>query len=358
MKSNGWKYTTKPEEADSILFLTCAFCKKYEDWSVSKLEKIVEKKKPESSLIIGGCLTEIHPERLQIFPNPQLIETRNLEKLDKIFDMNIKMQDIPDPNTTIFDSENKTRDKTEKFNTPARDQYEEAKLGYKVRINWGCVGNCAYCVTRLATKELKSKPIHIILEEIKSAIQQNQPSIFLTGGDTGAYGLDLGLSFVDLIEEIMKIQGNFKISVQDFGIHWLIRYQDELIPIFNANQEKLGAWCFPIQSGSDTILNKMRRPYKISNVLSVLKKLKQQAPKIQIGTHFIIGFPGETDQEFQLTLHFFNEAPLDFLNVFRYTDHLRADSHGFPNKISEEIILKRENQMEIEFYQKYNLHLG
>jgi len=123
-----------------------------------------------------------------------------------------------------------------------------------------------------------------------------------------------------------------------------------------ANKEKLGSWCFPIQSGSDSILRRMRRPYKIADVLSALKKLKHEVPEMQIGTHFIIGFPGETDNDFQNTLGFFREAPLDFLNVFRYTDHLRAESHGFSEKISDEIILKRENQMEIEFYQKYNIH--
>jgi tRNA A37 methylthiotransferase MiaB len=123
------------------------------------------------------------------------------------------------------------------------------------------------------------------------------------------------------------------------------------------NKQKLGAWCFPIQSGSDAVLKRMRRPYRISDVLSVLKRLKTEVPEMQIGTHFIIGFPGETEEDFQKTLDFFNKAPLDFLNVFRYTDHIRAESHGFSDKISESIIIERENRFEIKFYQKYHITL-
>lgn len=354
MKANGWRSTSKPEQADAVIFLTCAFCQKYEDWAVSKLEKIVSKKKPDAVLIIGGCLTEIHPERLNIFPNPILVETRNLDKFDEIIENNtVKMADIADPNTTIFDAENKTRDKTEKFNTEARDVYEDAKLGFKVRINWGCLGNCSYCVTKLATKKLKSKNEDIILKEIKKAVAQKQKSIFLTGGDAGAYGLDQNTNVVNLMELIFSVEGTFKISVQDFGIHWLIKYQDTLIPVFKKNKDRLASWCFPIQSGSNTILNRMRRPYKISDVLSVLKKLKSEVPELQIGTHFIIGFPGETKEDFNLTLEFFRNAPLDFLNVFRYTDHMRAESHSFPDKVSDSTILDRENRFEIEFYNKF-----
>ena len=341
LKKNKYTLTFDVKQADAIVFVTCGFCEKYEDWSISKMKKIYQKKQLHALFIICGCLTSINPKRLQEnFPDAIHIKTRNLEELDSIFQPMYPMQDIPDTNITIFDKQI-AKYESERPKTKAQLQYEEAKKGYKIRINWGCLGNCAFCVTRYAEQKLLSKPLDTILTEFKNGLQKKHRTFFLTGGDTGAYGQDIQTNIVHLLQAMFQISGNYIFHFHDFGVHWFYRYKKELQQLFENNREHIGCFCLPIQSGSNRILKIMHRPYLIENIVETLIKFKQAIPEIMIGTHFITGFPGETEQDFQQSVQVVQQLPLDFCNVFPYTDHASAESYHFPDKVPEEIILQR-----------------
>ncbi|MHA1757184.1 MAG: MiaB/RimO family radical SAM methylthiotransferase [Promethearchaeota archaeon] len=339
--ANNYEISNNPEQSNYIIYITCAFNKQFEDISINRIQNLYKNLKNGKKLIIGGCLTEINPKRLINHSNLKLLKVRDIEFIDDLFDHLISIKDIPDPNITDFENIHYETRVVNEYRTPAHKEYEDSKKGFKIRINYGCLGNCSYCVTKFATKSLKSKPLKSIIKNFQSAIQDGYKTILFTGGDTGAYGLDISLTIVDLMREIFKINGNYKIYFHDFGIHWLIKYFNELFPIFLRNNKKIGIFNFPIQSGSNKILKLMKRPYKIEDVKKCLNKLKQEIPNLQFGTHIIVGFPYEEEEDFQKTINLIKEIPFDFLMVFKYSDNPLAESHKINKKIDELTIHSR-----------------
>jgi len=352
-RANGYSLASQSADADVVVFLTCAFCDKYENFSIAKLDKIYKQKKHAAPFIVGGCLPAINPDRLKSYPDAIQIQTRELDILDTLLQISVPMSAIGDPNTTIFDQKGSFMPQAAGFKSPAEINYEAAKKGYKIRINWGCLGRCAYCVTRFAEKTLKSKHISEILCEFQQGLDAGFTTFFLTGGDTGAYGLDLGTSIVDLLQQIFAIPGNYTIHFHDFGVHWLCSNFVKLLPLLQANQDKLGCFCFPIQSGSDRILRLMRRSYSAEMLYATLLPLKSLVPSLKLGTHFIVGFPGEADDDFQRTAQLLRDLPFDFVEVYRYKDHVRADSRTLPNKVPDDVILQRNAHLDQIFREKF-----
>ncbi len=354
LKKNDYSFTPQVANADIIIFVTCAFCSKYEDWSITKMQKLYRQRRPGALFIICGCLTSIHPQRLkECFPDAILVPTRELEKLDDLLCPKISIEKIPDPNVTIFDKQNSGYD-TLREKSLAQQEYEKAKKGFKIRINWGCLGNCSFCVTRYAEKRLKSKSLDLILKEFQKGLSQGHESFFFTGGDTGAYGQDISLNIVSLMSEIFAPQEQkYKVHFHDFGVHWLHAYFQELLPLFKKNREKLGCFSLPVQSGSNRILKLMQRPYEIEPIQETLIALKEEVPEIQIGTHLIAGFPGETQEDFEKTLKLLTSIPWDFCNVFPYSDHPAAQSRLLPDPVSQETILFRYNLLFDCFEKEY-----
>ncbi len=344
-QANHYRFTKDLARADIVVYMTCAFSKIHEELSLKKLVKIYDRKTPRAQLIVSGCLPSINPKAMAQFPGAIFISPRELEHFEQLIETVVPFNQIPDPNTTIF--EGHRMDSTDYYAAAgtARREYDWAKQGFKIRVNEGCLGNCAYCVTRLATKELQSKPLELILREFQSGLDKGIESFFFTGGDSGAYGIDLGITILHLLQEVLKAPGRFKIHFHDFGVHWLIKHLEELIPIFEAHPEKLGCFNFPVQSGSDKILNLMRRPYTAAVAQRTLQILKQKIPSIKIGTHFIAGFPGETEEDFLLSVDFIKNAPLDFFMTFPYADHALADSYLYHDKVPESVIQTRYKRL-------------
>ncbi len=262
------------------------------------------------------------------------------------------MIQIPDPHITVFDSEAKDPLKLENYTTTAHWDFLDAKRGYKIRISEGCLGNCSYCVAKYATKDLQSRPLEQILADFQEGIQQHYTKFLFTGSDTGAYGQDLGINVVDLLTALLTQDGDYQIYFHDFGINWLIKYQEQLLPLFQTQGVHIGSFIFPIQSGSDSILKAMNRPYRIQAVYDVISKLKSLVPDIKIGTHFIVGFPGESEADFAQTQEIVRLLPFNFVVVFRYSQNPRADSFKFPGKIPAEIIDQRAIELQAIFNQK------
>ena len=342
---NKYELTENLKISDIIVIITCAFNKEFEDLSIKKINQLYNSRKSNSKIIISGCLPSINRKKFEEYKDLILIPILDINRFDEITHFKIKLNEIKDPNTTIFDKRKYCDKDINIYYTNARKLYEEAKRGFKIRICYGCLGNCSYCVTQLATGKLKSKSLEKIKEEFILGLKMNYSTFFLTGGDTGAYGIDRESSVCELFSELLKIQGNYKFFLHDFGIHWLIKYRDQIIPIIKEHEEKFEIINFPIQSVSNKVLKLMRRPYLIQNAIKSLKELKHEIPNLTLGTHIIIGFPGENENDFQDTLEFVETNYFDFIIFYKYSDHTLADSYNLPNKNSKEIIDTRYNRI-------------
>ena len=301
-----------------------------------EIKNVTENMPNTSKLIVGGCLPSISPDVLGQFEIYHTFSPRSIESLDAVLRLDSKMCKLGYPNKSVYDSQDSIDEEA-----TARDRFEKAKKGYKVRIAEGCLGTCTYCMIKKATGLLRSESIWDILPQIEKAVKQEEKTIMLMAGDTGAYGQDIGTNFATLLGEIMGLTGNFQIYVHDFGVNWLINRLPHYIKVFEEAEmrERIGGVTFPIQSGSNNVLQLMRRRYNREDVISTLKSIKKNS--FDIGTHVMVGFPGEMEKDFDDTLNLLNEVDFDFITCFPYSENPLALSASLPNKISRELVEKR-----------------
>jgi tRNA A37 methylthiotransferase MiaB len=121
----------------------------------------------------------------------------------------------------------------------------------------------------------------------------------------------------------------------------LIQYHDTLLPLFKENKQRIAYLSMPVQSASDRILHLMRRPYQISDIKACFNDLKKNIPEIPINTHFIVGFPGETDEDFEKTREFAESFDFGRISIHPYNDRPKTDSSKMPEKVSEQTKFRR-----------------
>jgi len=341
---------TPLDDADLVVMVTCGFSTEFEDACVERLDQIRSQMKEGARLVIGGCLPSINMGRLASLGDFDTFSPTDLDELNLV-PGKVPMSTIPDPNRTIFDTRDWVRVHGEE-RTAAHQAYEKSKEGFKLRINWGCLGNCSYCVIKQATGKLRSKPTNKIMEEFEIGIKAGERTAFVTGGDPGAWGLDWGDNITVLLLELMKVKGDFQLFFHDFNIHWLIRYQNDLIPLIRKHQKKFGGLCIPVQSGSNNVLRAMRRPYTAEEARRTLVRMKKEAPAVQLGTHLIVGFPGESEDDFNATLDFIRDVDLDFLMCYKYSDNSLAHAFNLSDKVPQYEIARRHEIVMTTFKEK------
>lgn len=335
LKANKLTVVDDPAKSDYNILVTCAVDRSSEEASVARMESIASRMSQESRLVIGGCLPSISPGRIKhgVYAT---FSPRDMETLDDIFKGNVRMAEIADPNKSMFDKD--YQDVTRELSP--REEYDQAKFGYKVVIDQGCLLSCTFCKIKDATGKLQSVPLDAIVAQYQRAVDEKEPTIMLMGGDTGAYGYDIGTRLHKLLEEVLTIPGDYKVFIHDFNVNWLIRDEAGYRRAFEADNESkhLRGINFPIQSGSDRILKLMKRPHKAADAISSLRGVKQDYPHINIGTHLIIGFPGESEEDFESTMELLEEVDFNFVSCFPYSEHVTARSAGLPDKVDSQTI--------------------
>ena len=342
-RANGYKIVSNPGRADFILVNTCAFKKEQEDFAVKKIQKL---KKYKKKLIVCGCLPKINKERLiKIFDGPTFTPG-SIEKIDELFHSQIKFNALADANFLYkphFLSPSHFQDifqfNSKFFIFAAKHLKKQIEGKYHIRISWGCLGSCSYCNIRKAIGTLKSKPMEKCLEEFKNGLSKKYKNFVIVGDDVGSYGLDINKTFPELLNEILKINGNYEISIQEFHPRWIIRYLDRLIPLFQS--EKISELVCPLQSGSDKILKLMQRFHNSEDLKRALFCLKKAYPKLKIITHILLGFPGESEEDFFKTLELIKEVNFDFVAIYTYHEKADTLSAGLADKVSSKTIKQR-----------------
>jgi len=338
LSKNGWEYTEDYESADIIVINTCAVHQKTEDFSMKTIEFYIKNKKTEAKMIISGCLPKINPIRLNIFKDLLIVHPREPEVLDKYLASKFKFKDIPEPTElkqfSLMPSKNKSVSKMPTI-------FEGLKQAFYLKISDGCVGNCSYCAIRFSSGLLKSRSKEEIIKEFKEGLVRGHKKFALVAGDIGCYGLDLGIDIVDLLREIFSIKGDYKLFLEEFNVQWIIKYYSELEELFKKNHKRIQMIIIPIQSGSDRILELMSRPYNISQVTQCLSKLKKNIPSLKIVTHILVGFPGETEEDFAKTKKLIRDFKFDFIYIYGYSDRPNTRASMMKDKVPYETIEKR-----------------
>jgi len=378
LMANGWSFTNNISAAHLVIVTTCSAVGRSEELSVIALKKVARNISKDTKLIIAGCLPKVNPDKIRSVPGLgpfEFVPTRSLEKFDSVLNSTVKFDDLPDANmvtnelglmdyvlayrlfrnsafvglykklspshlflrSIIYLSESLNKLK-QNVGLPAR---EKIVPYYNIRIAEGCAFACSFCCIRFATGRVSSKPIDEIEQEFKRGVAQGHRIIQLVCEDVGCYGIDIKKTFPQLLRRLLSVEGDYQIVMIDFGGYWLVKYYDELRELFLMHPEKIRELYVAIQSGSNNILKSMKRPERIEDVKYKLRELKREMPHLILRTTVIIGFPGESEEDFRETIQAIREIDFAAVELNRYEDRPGTVSSMKENKVPPEVIERR-----------------
>lgn len=376
LQANDWILTRNMRQADLIVIATCGVVKLNEINSLRAVQKASQVKSKSARIVVTGCLPKINPAEIRKLGDFIFVPTGELSKFDSVIQVRIPFAQVGAPDS-ITDNKDITnylvarsfcrRSKPYKWlfhrfsmNGPfltasvagnksieyvkslvTRVPRRKVVPYFNIRIAEGCMSDCTYCATKFATGRLKSRPLEKIIAEFRDGLQKGYKVFQLIAEDTGCYGLDIGGSLAELLRQLFAIEGKYKLVIIDCCPQWLVEQHDELMPVLIRNQDKLKEIFVPLQSGSDRMLKLMSRQYEAESVRKVLQELKDRAPGIAIRTSFLIGFPGETEDDFDATKAFIGAVKFDEVTINRYEDRPGTESSMMHGKIGQEIIENR-----------------
>lgn len=308
LETAGYEITKDPYAADIIILNLCTV--KGDHQALRTLKETT--KQYTAKIIAAGCILESTKTILRK-ENPalSLLNTNNIHNIVEVVEGVIEGD--------VIDALEKN--KTTKINLP------------KVRLNPiinivpvgnGCTSICTYCSVKLIKGNIQSYTIQEIVDEVKRSVAEGVKEIYLTGQDTGAYGLDWkrdpqnkGIELPELIDALTRIPGDFMIRVGMASPNHVYRYLDRLIAIYR-HPKVYKFLHIPVQSGSDKVLRDMKRPYSVEQYKACVQKFKRAYPEITIATDIIVGFPEETEADFKETLRLLEETKPDVVNRSRF----------------------------------------
>ena len=319
IRQAGFNITSNSDYADLIVINSCIVKEPTEEKIRRRIQDLLKRKK---KIILAGCMPRINREKLQ-GNNLFLLDTTHVKDLINL------VQDIEN---NSYDEEKYLKLRKEiKLNLSKISN--EKTIGI-TQISEGCLGECAYCITRLAKGKLFSYPKEDIIKSIQSDLDSGAKEIWITSQDCANYGTDNGShELIDLLKEILKIKKKFYLRIGMMDSDNVLKILPELIEVYK-NKKMFKFLHIPIQSGNNRILKLMKRKYKIEDVRKIINVFQKEFPEMHISTDVIIGFPEENDEDFQETYNFIKELKPETINVSKFWPRPKTPAEKMQNQIS------------------------
>jgi len=306
--NGGHTLATSPSESDLNLIVTCSV----KDTTANKMMYRIKSLKT-SPLIVAGCLAKAEQNNVEKFTeNASLLGPNSLGKtLDVI-------------NSTLMGKKQ-----------IALEDSDLSKVGLpKVRLNSavgiveiasGCMSECTFCQTKLAKGDLSSYRLGDIVRQVQTEIKEGCKEVWLTSTDNGCYGFDIGTDLPTLVNAVSEIPKDFMIRVGMMNPMYMSRIKQNLIESYD-NEKVFKFLHIPVQSGSDKVLNDMKRGHTSETFREIVKKTKERFENFTISTDVIVGFPSETEEDFQKTITLLDETKPDVVNLSKYSARPGTDA--------------------------------
>lgn len=347
-KSNNYTIVNDEEKADIIVINTCGFIDSAKEEAINTiLEMAKYKEKRCKYLIVMGCLVQRYYEDLiKLLPEVDLFI--KLDEYDKLWD---KVEDLIKRDIV---QKSKTKTSTKISEIPVMPMFEQKEFLDRtittgqnfayLKIGEGCSNKCTYCAIPYIRGPFVSRPKEDIIEEAKELAKNGITEIIVIAQDTTKYGIDLyGESkLAELLKELCKIDG---VKWLRFLYSYPEGITDELIEVVATNEKIAKYFDIPIQHISDNILKKMNRRTSKKNITQLIEKIRNKIPEVTLRTSLIVGFPGETNSEFEELLQFVKKAKFDKLGVFQYSKEEGTPAEKLPNQIHGNTKKSRYNKI-------------
>ncbi len=348
--THGLELTENAEEADILLLNTCSIREKAQEKVFHQLGRWKDLKKQNPDLIIGvgGCVASQEGEHIRerapyvdIIFGPQTLH-RLPEMVNQFLGGKSSVVDISFPEIEKFDRLPEPR--------------AEGPTAF-VSIMEGCNKYCSFCVVPYTRGEEVSRPVDDVLFEIAQLAEQGVREVNLLGQNVNAYRgatHDGGIcSFAELLRLVAAIDGIDRLR---FTTSHPIEFTDDIIDVYRDTPELVSFLHLPVQSGSDRVLTMMKRNHTALEYKAIIRKLREARPNIQISSDFIVGFPGETDQDFEQTMNLIAQVNFDMSFSFIYSPRPGTPAADMPDDVSEEekkqrlyLLQERINQQAAQF---------
>ena len=337
MRDNGITITPNPAEADILIINTCAFIASAKEESITTILNFAAYKEEGKcrSLIVAGCLGQRYrQELLDEMPEiDAIVGTGAWHRIMEAVEETLSGRRV----ILIGDKEIIYDAKTPRLiTTPNYTAY--------VKIAEGCNHRCAFCAIPLIRGKQISRPIEDIRAEVERLADNGVKEIVLIAQDTTNYGRDIygGVKLCELLRELVKVD----------KIHWLrlmyaypTNFTDELIDLIASEPKICNYVDLPLQHADDNVLKRMHRPDTRASIEKLLAKLREKIPNVAIRSTFMVGYPGETEEEFQNLKNFIEEQRLDKVGVFVYSPEEGTAAYEMENQIDEGVAQERYHEL-------------
>ena len=321
LSNSGYTWADNPEEADIIIINTCTVKGLAENKVYRTIRKLKNKK-----IVLAGCLVQHQPEKFKDYP---LIGIYNIDKVVEVVDKalhgeNLKLLGVRNIN---------------KLKIPSLDE-SPIKI---IPIQEGCLWRCSYCATKLARSLMQSFPPRYVYQEIMDAVRKKLPIIYLTGTDLAVYGFDIGIKLSGLLRGISNLDGTFFIRVGMANPGILNMFFDDLLKAYK-DPRIFKFFHIPVQTGSNKVLQDMKRRYTVEQFLELVEKIEKRYPYATIATDIIVGYPTETEKDFKETLELIETVKFDILNISRFWPRSKTEAAKL-KPLPSEVVKKRSKKV-------------
>lgn len=335
LDKNKYQMVNEPSQADILIVNTCGFIDAAKEESIDTILESVEYKNEGrcKKVLLSGCLAQRYPEELikEIPEIDGIIGTGNIDYINELLDRSLA------GNVFI---------KTDNLNSAYIEGItkEVVNTTEYVKISEGCNNNCSYCIIPSLRGKNRSRKIEDIYSEVEYLVSKGAREIILIAQNTTDYGIDLysKYSLAKLIKEISKIE-----DLKWIRVLYLYpdHFTEELIEEFKNNDKLVNYVDMPLQHISDDVLKRMNRKTSKEHIIKTLKNLRKSVPDIVIRTTFIVGFPGESDDDFNQLVDFIEDIKFDKLGVFEYSKEEGTRAASLDEQISDSIKEERKNEI-------------
>ncbi len=333
----GYQGTAVPEEADILLVNTCGFLAAAAEESLAALHELARHKRPGQKLVATGCLAQRAAERI----------AREVPEVDGLLGTRRWMEIVPfvqalrgGPKKRLFGRYALLGDPDQPYLEPTPRPAITAGSAY-LKIADGCNAACAFCSIPLFKGKLRSRPQAAIVAEAQALVAQGAQEIILVAQDTTDYGRDLGQpdALPDLMQAILDATPQLR------WLRLMYAYPGHISPRLIELMVRDPRIChyldIPLQHGDPGVLRRMRRPANVDRLLSTLAQMRAVMPDLALRSTFIVGYPGETEQEFRRLLDFLQAVQFDKVGIFTFSPEPGTPAADLPNQIPEEVKQER-----------------
>ena len=337
LKEKGYTEESGIDEADIIVFNTCCIRENAENHAFGNIGALKRHKREKKDLIIavGGCMAQEKGKAELIkekFPFVDILfGTHNLNELGDLIDRKKAQK------KRVF-SLREERGETEDGITPVRTGYP----GAWVNIMYGCNNFCSYCIVPYVRGRERSRRADDIVREVASLAAEGYKEITLLGQNVNSYRGEDGTTFPQLLDRCASVEGNFRLR---FMTSHPKDFSRELVEVIKAHKKICNSIHLPVQSGSDRILTLMNRHYTREKYLEEIALLRREIPDCAVTTDIIVGFPTETEAEFQETLSLVREAGFASAFMFIYSPRTGTKAAAMEGQIPEEVAKDRLSRL-------------